>query len=732
MAKKTLSTASAKYTGTKEKDEITVSADSVTVSAKEGNDVISFTKGNKGSVSGDAGNDTFTIGKSAGKENKLYGGAGNDKFTVSGGNSNILKGGDDADEFVVNSTVGTGNKFYGDAGNDKFTIQGGNSNSYDGGTGSDWFNFLAGKNNTVVGGAGSDSFDIKGGSSNTFKGGSDKDGFYVTGGSSNTIYGEAGDDGFDIAGGSVMIDAGTGNNVMHVTGGTVTSFTSYAGADTVEVLSGTVKSALLGDGNNRVNVTNRGSVVSKLVTGSGKDTITVSYKGTVKNLYAGAGVDNINIQGVDGGTYRGEAGNDEIIVSGAYSGTVIVSGGDGNDVFGVGAAGVNDEAVMTINGDAGNDTFSTYNANVKTISGGAGTDKFIVEGSSFIKNLRGGADNDTITVDGGKIDYLNGDAGNDKIVFEGQSHTIIGSAHGGEGDDTLEISDVMAGNFYGDAGDDVITISDVHVSKDNAVNFYGGAGNDTIRAFRLDSFESKSTINLGDGRDTLEIRDSSNVSVVMGTGAKEMTVEDSYIIVNASSATTNKVTLTDHNKLTYTGSTGRDIIQADSYGNGTIREGSVIKTGAGNDYISINIVARNNYIDGGTGNDIIEILDKSSSYLKDNNKIAGGDGNDTIKVSGYNGFTLYGDAGKDTFEFFGANNSVIKDYQNGEIIRFHTDYFNINKSMVGATYTGNNMVFRGLGDLTIADGAFDTVTIQAYSDSQNKVVGTFTVKGKYA
>ena len=768
MAKKTVSKASEKYNGTKDKDEITISASKVTVAAKEGNDVIKFTKGDSGSISGDAGNDTFSIGKSAGKENKFYGGAGKDTFNLNGGSSNIIKGGDDVDTFTISSTIGTGNKIYGDAGNDVFTIKGGASNSYDGGTGNDRFTITSaiGKNNTVVGGAGADNFTIKGGSSNTFKGGSDDDVFEIMGGSGNIVYGEAGNDRFFIGGkSSVSINAGLGNNELVSTSGTVTEYVAGAGNDTIEAIdTGIIKSASLGNGKNKIRV--YGGTITKAVTGTGVDEINVE-NGKITNLYAGDGADNITIKNTTGGTYRGEAGNDTIYM-GRYAGNTTISGGAGNDTIGISGAQpkMNNGEILNINGDDGNDTIRFNGSVINSITGGNGADKILgygFEDGSYVSTIHGNEGNDligfekstdfTINIDeddiynsdihvysgpemSGRFGNIYGDNGDDIIGLE---KAMVNSVHGGEGNDKIFINRVT-GTVNGDNGDDIIYVAGgaYDTYEEDVLSINGGAGNDIVFVYINEYSKNAINVNLGAGTDFAALTGRGKINLVTNTGTKKETIyeaEQALISIDASASTTNKVNIiNDLGTLNYKGSKGTDIISAkDDMRPASLYDinyNSRIYTGDGNDYIEVAINGENNIISAENGNDTIII---NEGRRNGNNKVSGGNGNDTIKIFG-EGFNLYGDAGKDTFLFAQKTGSnTLRDYENGEIIRLSTDISNLalKNGAINLRYSGNNVLLGDTG-ITITDGAFKTMTIQTFDVEKNAAVKTYTVKGNLA
>ena len=167
-----------------------------------------------------------------------------------------------------------------------------------------------------------------------------------------------------------------------------------------------------------------GTIIEKVLAGSGADTVTGSDAGA--SIFGGAGSDRI--VGGNGTNYlRGEDGNDSI------------TGGTGFD---------------DINGNKGNDT----------ITGGPGGDWLV-----------GGQDNDLITSTGGN-DILYGNLGNDTLNG-GSGNEVI---RGGQGNDVLTGG---AGNDWvsGDKGSDTMTGG----TGADIFHTFGDAGIDRVTDFRL-------------------------------------------------------------------------------------------------------------------------------------------------------------------------------------------------------------------------------------------------------
>jgi Ca2+-binding RTX toxin-like protein len=136
--------------------------------------------------------------------------------------------------------------------------------------------------------------------------------------------------------------------------------------------------------------------------------------------------------------------------------------GVGGDDFIYGFAGTDE-----LFGGAGNDTIDG-GADADLIRGEGGDDRLIGGGSNGnYDQVYGGDGADIISATG--YAQLFGEAGNDTITV------AQGSAHGGEGNDTLNGSNGFSATLRGDAGNDTITTGDSTGST-----AYGGYGDDTI------------------------------------------------------------------------------------------------------------------------------------------------------------------------------------------------------------------------------------------------------------
>lgn len=165
-------------------------------------------------------------------------------------------------------------------------------------------------------------------------------------------------------------------------------------------------------------------------------------------------------------------------------------------------------------------------AALATVDASASTANVTLAATTKASTITGGSGNDTFT-GSSSADSVTGGAGNDTITAAGGNDTLIG----GDGDDT-----------FNDAAADLDTASTETASVD------GGAGNDIFTVADFSDLSSQTTINGGDGTDTLKFTEDANhdftssatlfanisnvetLSFVVGTaGARTITMNDSNI-----------------------------------------------------------------------------------------------------------------------------------------------------------------------------------------------------------
>jgi Ca2+-binding RTX toxin-like protein len=230
---------------------------------------------------------------------------------------------------------------------------------------------------------------------------------------------------------------------------------------------------------------------------SGNDTFNLNHanaSGNAYTLYGGDGNDTFNFGAhfnpsdhIDGG-----AGNDKIVIDGAYAGTVdVYTYADANIetiAFGAGHSynfrfNASGGQSLTVNGTAlgAHDTLvaepTIATAGQFTMKGGAGNDTLYGAGDD--DHLYGNGGNDTLNArdsnstqhDGN--DYLNGGDGNDTLIAGDGTDTLFGGA----GNDSFDLTKGGTYTASGGNGNDSFTIA---APPGTNYNIDGGAGTDTI------------------------------------------------------------------------------------------------------------------------------------------------------------------------------------------------------------------------------------------------------------
>ena len=214
-----------------------------------------------------------------------------------------------------------------------------------------------------------------------------------------------------------------------------------------------------------------------IIGGTGQDT-----------LNGGAGDDTFSINGTDVYYDKFNGGD----------GIDIILGGDGDDTIRVHNFR-NDDTVEVVDGGLGHnviagnassniiDVSNTQLINIAAIDGGAGhdtitgnSDNNIIIGGTGQDTLNGGAGDDTFSISGADVHYdkFNGGAGIDTILGSDGDDTI--RVHQFRNDDTVEIIDGGLGNnvIAGNSSSNIIDVSNTQLINIAAID--GGAGHDTI------------------------------------------------------------------------------------------------------------------------------------------------------------------------------------------------------------------------------------------------------------
>lgn len=500
-----------------------------------------------------------------------------------------------------------------------------------------------------------------------------------------TSAGDANDNGAVNMDVTFALAADTTNDSGTITLGTATAAAVAAGANNAVTLRVTASdyetlSLVSQGGANTIGTLTAADATKLNINASKALTITTLTAAAVKTIDASASTANVSVGATSvASTITGGAGNDTFTGSGQADS---IDGGAGND---------------TLDGGAGNDT----------VMGGAGNDS--ITGGTGNDKLYGGDGDDTFADATVGDNYVEGGAGNDTFVTTLANLTSADTIIGGDGTDTISISDAASVDltaditklsnvsgvevigFTGLNGSDTVTINDGVVSTAGGsltLKFLTGVtGANTINASGVLASAStvsftdlaglgttysigngKDVISMGDGADTVVISNaaylSSADSLDAGTGSDTLSFTNDTAATNTITAaqltnvkgfeTFNINHATDTNLVNYVFTLDDTIV------------GNQVAVG------STFTISRD------TGEDGTLKVDGSAVTSNYNLSLAGADGADTLTggagndtISGLDGNdSLTGGAGNDTFVVTGltqaANGSdVITDFNFG-------------------------------------------------------------------
>jgi len=408
-------------------------------------------------VNGGAGNDSITLAGTAGPEHVVSGGTGSDTVYVNtqsvtiGGTINMNEG---TDTFNNTSVQMVNASFGGNQGADTITILAGSTNlTMGGGADADMINLTGGTFTTskLIGGGGADTLDLHGGTF-TLSTVQASDGHDIVNASGATITNSI----VALGKGSDSISVGKTNTNASIAGGAL--------GDTINVISQFGGGIIYGDG---LGVTTGGATNGADIIGSTQMELSVA-----STIYAGGGNDTIRFNSA------GEA-------TGSSGGSVVIDGGDGNDLIGNTAA-IWSYSASTIAGGYGDDSIvmNGFGISGQLILGGEGADTIYVVNNSGNGSINGGAGADSIYINGtGALvnednvtatHTINGGAGTDTINFAGNWSTLTAAGLILTTYSSIsQVSQNLGSVVYGSG--DIIKISDTTLTV-SAADWAGAGG----------------------------------------------------------------------------------------------------------------------------------------------------------------------------------------------------------------------------------------------------------------
>ena len=494
----------------------------ISLTTADGNNTVTTGDGNSLiSITGASGNNVIRVGNG---KNTVKGGTGNGTSVTAGdGDSFVTIGGG----LVSLGNAVTGSKIslssYGGAsvisgaGNDTLNVSASEYARYynfiDMGGGNNRINNSNILQSTIKAGAGSDIITTGGYYASISAGNGNNQITVTTADGSNTITTGDGNSLISITGasGNNYINVGRGNNTVYGGLGGSNTVLGGAGNSRVTIGGGLVT---LGSGNgNEVSLDgNYGG--SSVKSGTGNDTINVSASEYARyyNFISVSGGDNlINNSNILHSTIKAGAGNDTITSGGYYAS--ILAGGGNNRISLTTADGNN-----TVTAGAGNDLISITGASGNNFIDAGDGDNTVKSGSGNGSTIFAGDGNNKITIGGGLVTLGNGKGNRVSLSSYGGASVISGS-----GNDTVIVAKSSYSRYYNfiDAGEGNNSINNSNILHST---IKAGAGNDVITTGGY--FAS---IDAGDGNNQITVADTNgNNTLVAGTGNDTYTGSNGY------------------------------------------------------------------------------------------------------------------------------------------------------------------------------------------------------------
>ncbi len=459
-------------------------------------------------ITGGGGNDVFTIDVALPGSSSVTGGAGDDSYTLTASVSGSLSG---------------------QAGDDTFNLgTGGSATSIDGGTNTgvgDEVSYAANgavitvavddftgietltgsaQSDTLQGTTGADTFGLTGAGAGTVGGISFSSFETVDGlGGSDTIEGTGGNDSFLVSAANAGTAIGTGFQNVENLSGLAGNDTFTLDADVTGTIDGGTQTTA-----DTVTYASRGTAATAAVNGF-IDIETLVGSAQADTLQGTAGNDSFLVSSADAGTVagisfssfenlEGLAGDDTFTLDADVSGTI--DGGTQTTADTVTYASRGSAATAAVNGFTNIETL-VGSAQADTLQGTAGNDSFLVSsadagtvaGISFssFENLEGLAGDDTFTLDADVSGTIDGgtETTADTVSYAGRGTAVTVTVNGFTDIETL-VGSAQSDTLQGTAGNDGFLVSSADagtvagISFSSFENLEGLAGDDT---FTLDA-----------------------------------------------------------------------------------------------------------------------------------------------------------------------------------------------------------------------------------------------------
>ncbi len=725
--------------------------DTVTIGGIQGGagvDTINLISGTVGGADWGAGDETATLDLTDVTVTHIVMGTGADNFTHRAGHiggsvflGTNVNAGTDADTFTLDGGT-IGSRIEGDSGADTINLLDGSALQVRSRNGNDII--------TLDDSALGDAVTI-----GSIDAGNGVDTIALTSGTVGTVNWEAGDESgtldltnVNLTGGLVF---GTGSDNFTLNAGTVglsvflgTSVFGGTDADTFTLNGGIINQRIEGDAGADTLILNGGEVLggTSVRTRDGDDVITLDGTILHSSIDAGGGSDTINL--ISGGvtTVNAGAGDDSGVLNltNVTVGNTTTSGigslvmGTGSDNFTLNAGVINGSVHLgnTFNSGTDADTF-TLNAGTITgqIEGDAGADTLNLNGGdvSSGNGVRSRGGNDTINLAGSTL-AGNIDAGSGNDIFNWTAGTMGSLFTGGVGADTATIGAVTYSGTQFLDGSDADTATDMLIFDGASAN----VGTTTIRGW-----ESVSSVNSTLDFDTLRLNGltgtANNVATALNVTGGDVTLSGASVLADLLGSASNEtltVTGTTVASNNVEGAGGADTISIT--GNASVT-GGVFGGAAGHDSsaatdggdtITINTTGSVDSIDGGLGDDAINL--RAGTV---NTNVLGGDGDDTVNVfdSATIGGVIDGGANGVAGDTILVDTATTRTFDASNLANFEVlqkDNTGV-LTLTGAQgFTGGTVINGGTLDI---DGTTETPTVAMADTATLNVDGTVQAAG---
>jgi hypothetical protein len=497
------------------------------------------------------------------------------------------------------------------------------------------------------------------------------------------------------------------------------SITGGSGADQISLGLGTVTVNGASGGNDTITITTQGNYLWSFAGAAA---------GVSANLTSGFVTVSGSIQKVTGGTMQtiqGSANADTLV---AGSGTLLLDGNGGNDIFNMGSADNSQTNALVIVGNSTSTNTLTFAGNtgglvnVDLANGTAfsGTGYANLRGAN-IRAVIGSTKADTITLGANSnVQSVTGGGGDDTIIANTGNSTSAYQIITGSGNDSLTVG---LGNFTISVagGNDIINMTQqgnvtLQFGNSTAVNANLASGIITQAGFGNITVQGGSVQNIIGTINTDTLTGSASALLLDGgTGGND--IFDMGGAGTVLAPVTIKGSAAGNNVLTFANDTVSGVTVdlttfkvSGGYGNANLTNANLKMITGSTFSDTFNLSTANMSIVGNGGNDIINV---NTSTAASTYNFVMGSGNDSLKI-GLGNYTLALGAGNDTLNITSQGNYTLT---------FANDAFGVNANLISGIMlkTGTN------GAITISNTSYYIQSVIGSAQNDTITGGNKTV-----